>query len=253
LHGRRPHRTGGDTMPSAFDLIYYGLSIVMLGLMSYTIVAGVALQRTIADPLARREAAGVGLAAIGAFLTLVGGVVFLDLFRARQLTGLHYQQVQFVDFYVAFALFLHGVLATARRWPLLVWLGFVVAVVIASVFLFNPNSYTYTHSGSRINAVQQLVFWVPLFYVTAVGILLLPFRVMHGSWHPLWFAFCCATLLAGLLRESTIIPSLGSPELDLLVAFLPFLVATFCLFMTVRTLAGERTAMKGSTLSARNQ
>jgi hypothetical protein len=39
--------------------------------------------------------------------------------------------------------------------------------------------------------------------------------------------------------------SLGIPELDLLAAFGPFLVTTFCLCMTVRTLAGESTSTKG--------
>jgi hypothetical protein len=224
-------------MPSTFDLTYYGLSVVMLGLLGSTIVAGIALGRRFTSPIERREAVGVSLAAVGALLTLAGGVVFLTLFRDGALTGLHYQQVQFSVFYLAFALLLYGVLVMARRWPVLVWLGFVVTVVVASLFLFNPSSYTYTHSGSRVNAVQQLVFWVPLFYVTVVGIVLLPWRAAHGKWHPVWFGPCCAVLLIGLLRESTLIPSLGDPELDLLVAFVPFLLASFCLFMTGRTLA----------------
>ncbi len=226
-------------MTSSFDFIYYGLSTVMLGLLGYTIIAGLIMRHTMERSSSRNLALGVSLAAVGALLTLVGGVVFLDMFRSGQLSGLRYQQVQFTVFYVAFALVFYGVAAIVRRWPLLLWLGFVVVVIIASSFLFNPSSYTYTHSGSRINAVQQVVFYLPLFYVTAVGVLLLPFKAASGRRHPLWFALCCAALLLGLLRESTIIPSLGDPVLDLLAAFVPFLVAAFCLFITVQAVGAE--------------
>jgi hypothetical protein len=217
-----------------FDVTYYGLALVMLGLSGYTIVAGFVLRRAVADPLERRETVGLSLVAVGALLTLAGGVVFLAMERGGQLGGPLYQQVQFAVFYIAFALILYGMVATARRWPLLLWLGYVVAIGIASVVLLNPSS----------GAKQQLVYWVPLFYVTAVGVLLLPLRATRGCWHPLWLALCFAALLVGLLRESTIIPSSGNPELDLLAAFVPFVVATFCLFLTMRSLAAESMSRK---------
>jgi hypothetical protein len=191
-------------MPSIFDLTYYGLAVIMLGLLGSTILAGMSLRGTVASPLARREALGVSLAAGGALLTLVGGVAFLILLRDGLLTGVYYQEVQFSVFYVAFALFLYGILATARRWPAPAWLGFVATLVLASVFLFNPSSYSYAHSGSRIIAAQQMVFWAQLFYVTVVRALLAPWRATRGVWHPLWFAVCCAALL---IRRSASPPS----------------------------------------------
>jgi hypothetical protein len=117
-----------------------------------------------------------------------------------------------------------------------------VTCVIAAIFLFNPGSYVYTQSGMRINAVQQLVFYLPLFYVTAAGALLLPFRTVRAHWHAVWFAVFCAAILMGLLRESTLLPTLGDPELDLLAAFVPFVVGTVFLLVAVRSLAAEATA-----------
>jgi hypothetical protein len=59
--------------------------------------------------------------------------------------------------------------------------------------------------------------------------------------HPVWFAVFCAAILVGLLREST----LGDPEPDLLAAFVPFVMGTMCLLLTVRSLAEEATAQQG--------
>jgi hypothetical protein len=232
-------------MPSLFDLSYYGLSMVMLGMLGYTAVAGFALRPALSRLRERTEAVGVSLAALGALLTLVSGVVSTDLDRAGLLNDLVYQQAHFSLFYVGFALILFGVIATAHRWPLLLWLGFAVTCVIAAIFLFDPGSYTYTQSGTRINAVQQVVFYLPLFYVTAAGVLLLSLRATRAHLHPVWFAIFCAAILVGLLRESTLIPTLGDPELDLLAAFVPFVAGTVCLFLTVRSLAAEAIANKG--------
>lgn len=237
-------------MLSIFDLSYYGLSVVMLGTLGYTAIAGFALRPALSSPRERNEAVGVSLAALGALLTLVSGVVSTDLDRAGLLNDLLYQQAHFSLFYVGFALILFGVIATASRWPLLLWLGFAVTCVIAATFLFNPDSYTYTQSGTRVNAVQQVVFYLPLFYVTAAGILLLPFRATRAHLHPVWFVIFCAAILVGLLRESTLIPTLGDPELDLLAAFVPFVVGTVCLLLTVRSLAAEATAKKAHAMAA---
>jgi hypothetical protein len=231
-------------MPSIFDLSYYGLSVLMLGMLGYTAVAGFALRPALSSPRERNEAVAVSLAALGALLTLVSGVVSTDLDRAGLLNDLLYQQVHFSLFYVGFALILYGVIATASRWPLLLWLGLAVTCIIAATFLFNPDSYTYTQSGTRVNAVQQVVFYLPLFYVTAVGVLLLPFRMGRVHRHAVWFAVFCAVILMGLLRESTLIPTLGDPELDLLAAFVPFVVGTVCLLLAVRSLAAEGAAKK---------
>jgi hypothetical protein len=224
---------------SIFDLTYYGLAVVMLGILGYSAGAGLMLSHQLASPLARNQALGLSLAALGALLTLVSGVVILELARARLIDSLLYQQVHFSIFYVSFGLILYGVIALARRWRAALWAGFALAIVIAAAFLFNPGTYTFTHRGSQINAVQQLVFFLPLFFVTAAGVFTLPLGTARSDQRRVWFALCCAAILLGLLRESTIIPSLGDPELDLLVAFGPFSVGSFCLFMTVRSLAAK--------------
>ena len=226
-------------MPSLFDLTYYGLSALMLGMLGYTAVAGFMVRHQLAGPPARSEAVGVSLAALGALLTLVSGVVFTDLNRAGLVGDLVYQQAHFSLFYVGFGLILYGVMASRRRWRVALWAGFTAAIVIASVFLFNPSSYSFTENGTHVNAVQQLVFFLPLFFVTAAGVLLLPFGAERSRAHPIWFALFCGAILIGLLREATIIPTLGDPELDLLVAFVPFALGSFFLLMTVRFLAVE--------------
>jgi hypothetical protein len=232
-------------MPSIFDLTYYGLSVVMLGTLGYTVIAGITLRPALSGQRERTEAVGVSLAALGALLTLVSGVVLTDLDRAGVFNDVAYQQAHFSLFYVGFAMILYGVIVTARRWPLLLWLGFAATILIAAAFLFNPASYTYTQSGTRIRAAQQVVFYLPLFYVTAVGVLLLPLQAARAHLlHPVWFALVCAAILVGMLRESTLIPTLGNPELDVLAAFVPFVVGTMCLLMTVRSLAAEAMAKR---------
>jgi hypothetical protein len=232
-------------MTAIFDLTYYGLSVIMLGMLGSTAVVGFALRPALGTPGERNEALGVSLAALGALLTLVSGVVFLEIERAGGINDLLYQQAHFALFYVGFALVLYGVLATSRRWDLPLWLGFALTTILAAVFLFNPNSYTYAQSGARMHAAQQVVFFLPLFYTTAAGVLLLPLRAARARLHPMWFALCCAALLVGLLRESRLIPSLGDPELDLLMAFGPFVAAALCLLLTIRSLVVETNAQRG--------
>lgn len=224
---------------STFDFTYYGLAALMLGMLGYTTVAGVALWQTLGSALSRNEALGLSLSALGALLTLVSGVVFTELARAGLVDGLLYQQAHFSLFYVGFGLILYGVIAVGKRWRVILWAGFALATVIASAFLFNSSTYTTTQSGSQIHAVQQVVFYLPLFYVTAAGVLIVLFRAARSSRHLIWFGLFSAAILIGLLSEATIIPSLGDPELDLLVAFGPFALGSFFLLMTARSLAVE--------------
>ena len=98
-----------------------------------------------------------------------------------------------------------------------------------------------------------MVFYLPLFYVTVVVVLLLPFRAARAHWHPVWFVLCCAAILLGLLRESTLIPTLRDPELDLLAAFGPFVVGSVCLLLTVRSLTTEAATAGGTVQDEREQ
>jgi hypothetical protein len=239
---------GEDTMPSLFDLTYYGLSVLMLGMLGYTAVAGFVLRHQLASPPARTEAVGVSLAALGALLTLVSGVVFTELDRAGLIGDVLYQQAHFSLFYVGFGLILYGVMAIGRRWRVVLWAGFAAALVIAAAFLFNPSSYTFTASGTHVHAVQLVVFYLTLFVVTVAGVFLLPFRAARSRAHPVWFALFCAAILMGLLRESTILPTLGDPELDVLIAFVPFALGSFFLLMTGRALAAESAPTKSEAV-----
>ncbi len=53
-------------MPNTFDLTYYGLAIVMLGLLGYTAVAGITLRHALPSSPSRNAALGVSLAALAA-------------------------------------------------------------------------------------------------------------------------------------------------------------------------------------------
>jgi hypothetical protein len=195
----------------------------------------------------------VSLVALGALLTLVAGVGFLELERAVLIDSLLYQQAHFALFYVAFGLILSGVLATGRQWPIqwriLWWTGFAMTIAIAAVVLFDPTTYTFTQSGGRVNAVQQAVFYLPLVFVTAAGVLGLPTRAMRTRPQSIWVALCCGAVLVGLLREATIIPALGDPLLDLLAAFVPFTLGSVCLLIAVRSLYIERAPNVGEASS----
>jgi len=239
-------------LTTIFDVVYYGLSALMLGVLCYTAVAGFALRRALVSPPQRHAAVGVSLVALGALLTLVAGVGFLELARAALIGDLLYQQAHFALFYVGFGMILSGVLAPGGRWRIPLWVGFAAAIVIAAAFLFNPSSYTFTQSGGHVNAVQQAVFYLPLLYVTAAGALSLPWRAMRSRPQAIWLALFCAAILVGLLREAAIIPALGDPLLDLLAAFVPFTLGSVCLLIAVRSLRVERAPTAPTASEARS-
>jgi hypothetical protein len=131
-----------------------------------------------------------------------------------------------------------------RRWVpfrLFIWILFGVAIVIAALYLFNSQTYTYTHTGNRENAVQQLVFYIPLFAANLIGVLLLFLLALRSKdstlrMHLIWLTLFPAFVLVGLLREAVIIPVSGNPLLDMLVAFVPFTLAAVSLCLAVRSL-----------------
>ena len=155
------------------DIIYYGLSVIMLLLFIYTILIGFSLRKRIIDYLPRKRASGIILFALGATITLLSGIILLLVDRDRIITDLQYQMLQYSIFYVSMGLILFGTdsVTIAARNPgstdALIWnrlrigigILFIVSIIIACSFLFNPGTYTITQVGSRTIAAQQQVFF----------------------------------------------------------------------------------------------
>ncbi|HEX5503474.1 MAG TPA: hypothetical protein VFW96_12685 [Thermomicrobiales bacterium] len=254
---------------SPHDVAYYGLSIVLLLLLAYAArhALGVGRASTGRAPrrglgqACRRRALGVGLAATGTVLALVVGVAVteiwwrFDALNADAATARLYQQARFSLWYVAFALILFGIVAAVapaprarpshgadRRWVatrLLLWALFAIAVGVAAAHLFNADTYAITRSGSRFNAVQQRVFYLPLIVATALGAALAAGSALRAAdaatrRRLAWLASFAALLLLGLLAEATIIPGIG--DLAVLEAFIPFTAAGGCLCLAARSL-----------------
>lgn len=243
-------------MLSSFDLIYYTLAATIVLALGYTVLVGFKIRLTLIDKLRRDQIYGLSLAALGMGVSVIGGVLLTDLSRGGRLNDVFYQQARFSISYIGAALILYGIdsavsaarltdpfLRDERRWVLVritVWTLFGAAIVIAAFYLFNSHTYTYTYSGNRQNAVQQQVFYLPLFAANLAGVVLAllslrskdPFLRRHLIWVSLFPAF----VVVGLLREAMIIPVLGNPLIDMLVAFIPFTLAAISLCVAVRSL-----------------
>ena len=190
--------------------------------------------------------------ALGALVTIVETVFLIALSRNSAIGGFLYQQAQFSIAYIAFAIVLFGIdttllsnlqldsKRTLNGLRILVWSMFFLAIGISSFYLFNPSTYTITHSGSIEHVAQQLVFWLPLFLTLIIGSsasLVVALRSDDTSLrrYAIWFALSFTLIFIGTLRESTIIPSTGDPLIDLFVAFAPFVAGSFCILMVARS------------------
>jgi len=220
----------------AFDALYWAFGVVMLVAFLATITRSVAELRRGGDP-SRSEATLV--VAIGALVALVTG---FGLNALRSVTGdLAYQQVHFGVFYVAFGLVLWGfdrVGMTGTRATragsavrAIVWGVFGLSVVVAALVLLSPDRYRVV-SGGDVRYVQETVFFVPVFVALAVGVAWLPSWLSPVERHSArpWLAAVAALLVVGLLREATIVPSTDQPIIDLALAFVPFTLASLCLY-----------------------
>ncbi len=262
-------------MERSFDVIYYSLSGTIILTLLCTVFYGFKIRRALADPLQRNRALGLSLTALGMGVSVIGGVLLTDLARSGALSDLLEQQARFSVFYAGNGLILYGIDATAsaarqsdpflsdeRRWVLLrvlLWASFAIAVLIAALYLFNPGTYTFTYKGNRQHAVQQQVFYLPLFVTTAIGAILLPFLAVRSKdaalrGHLIWFGLFAAFVGVGLLRESVIIPLSADPLIDMLVAFVPFTVAGISLCLAVRSLPiGGEVVVRSALAQPRQQ
>lgn len=168
--------------------------------------------------------------------------MLIVMLRSHQIGGVFYLQIEFGLAYFASALILFGAIMSARlnaRLRTASWLAFALSVCIASFYLLNPSAYAITSSGGVNHAAQQEVFWLPAFTAVTIGAASLVSQrlksiELHGF--STLFALFFIAEFVGILRESTIIPSLGDPLLDLLAAFVPFSAGSVFLFMNARNL-----------------
>ena len=247
--------TGPSLENIVFDPTYYGLTALVIIVALSGAIFDLRIRNKFTNQRQRSRATGTGLAALGFAIVFIGATSFLALLRAGILGGFVYQQAQFLVVYVGAAMMLYGVDRTvisteevgsqpqrANRETKLrtaLWIAFVVSILIAVAYLFNPSTYTVTVSGATQNAAQQGVFWLPPFVTFAAGAVGLPvFALGHKDAtvrrHAVWFGLFFVLELLGILRESTLIPSAGDPFVDLLVAFIPFTAGGFCLFASAR-------------------
>ena len=228
---------------SIFEILYYGLTIAMVILLGSILFARFNPGRNPAHSMALR---GIKLIALGTILALIGGVSLDTLSKAGILGDLAYQQIHFSIFYAGFAAILYGfglsfAIPPSRSGAIKIaaWILYAAAVVLAAANLFNPATYVVAASGGIQHYAQQRIFFLPLFYVLAAGLILWVYSILSKKdllvrRNQPWLGLFLLFLLAGLLREATIIPSSGMPVVDILVAFGPFMLASVCLFMSAR-------------------
>ena len=235
------------------DLIYYGLLAVMLFVFIYTIFIGIKLRKRLNDYLPRKRALGIILFVGGATIILLGGIFLLLINRARIITDLQYQIIQYSIFYIASGSMLYGTDSVAvvarnpspkdelswKRLRISIGILFIISIVIAGFFLYNPGASTITQVGSRTVYAQQQVFYLPLFYVLAVsfiGTSVLAWKANNIKIrnHLTWYALASLFVAIGLLRESKTIPSSGNQIIDNLMVFMPLTIGAFCLFIDAK-------------------
>ena len=197
-----------------FDVVYSVLATTMAVLLLVTVITA-----------PRRSGAGPVLVAAGFALILAAGVGLNELMRSGQIGDLTALQLRFVVFYIGFALILAGsdrVLAPGGSRALR-WSTYVVACVIAALFLFVPSLIASAPAGDRVRVSHQVVHYLPLF---VGGAFLAVDAYRARNW---WLESFILLIVAGIVRESGAIPSFGDAYLDLLGAFVPFTLAALCL------------------------
>jgi hypothetical protein len=241
-----------STYDIVFEATYYGLAAALTLVLASTILLGLKDRQRGADQASRNLALSTCLAALGASVSVFGGVGLDYLAKSGQIGWLEYFQVEFSVFYAGFALILAGVYLMAKsarqsdilRSPALhgrnlgafVWIPFVLTVTLSSSYLFDSGTYWITFSNGVQHVAQQKIFYLPLVWTLAISAALPAIislksvdAVKRG--HAKWFGLFAAVVSVGVLRETTIIPSSGDPLTDLLVSFVPFALGSFCLLI----------------------
>jgi hypothetical protein len=219
-------------------------------LLVYTTFLGFKKRRNLSNPTYKNQAIGIALAALGFAITILGGVSLDILTKRGIISDLLFQQSHFSILYVGLAMILFGIDASlittqklfqslsnlhVKQQRILLWGLFIATTTISVFYLFTLSA------GPSQHVSQQLVFYLPIIFVVLAGIIELPMLAIISKNSPLskhltWFSLSMFLILVGSLREATIIPSSGEPLIDLLVAFGPFTAASFCLYLSCRSL-----------------
>ena len=216
-----------------FDDIYLGLNIAMLVGLALAVIFGLVGTRA-ADP-SRRLWPAVSLIAVGTVVALAGGLVADAALKSSP----WFQQVRFGAYYLGFAAVVIGTIVMigatsdsgrARRVGRALAVVFVASVIIGGVFVLVPATFVLNRYHEQI---QLTVYWLPMLVAGAGGAVALiavaPVVRAGTRFRVVLVAVFEALLFIGLLRESEIVPDLGDPLTNLLVAFVPFVVGAVCL------------------------
>ena len=237
-------------MDQYFDRIYYALAVIILLALGYSAYTG--FRRSTASTIEIRiQGMGIALAAIGTAIALVGGLLADSFLKTNSL----FQQTRFFTYYVGFFLITFGLNQISRAaqkasaspgegrsqqdlTSLIFWFFFFVPLAISVFFLVNPQTFTINQFGVQ---VQKTIYWLPMLTTTLVGALLLAvfaFTLQNKNRRALlfWSGAFSIFVFIGLLRESLILPDLGDPLANLLIAFVPFVIASVCLCLGARKL-----------------
>lgn len=216
-----------------FDTIYLGLNIAMLVGLALAVAFGIIWQRRAKPPQ------GLGLAVVllvaGTVVALAGGLIADAALKSSP----WFQQVRFGAYYLGFAAIVIGTIGLmrstgdplrARRLSRALAIAFLAAVVVGGIFVTVPATFVLNQYHEQI---QLAVYWVPMLVASAGGAAVLlavaPTVAARVRFRVVWVAAFEALLFIGLLREAEIVPDLGDPLINLLVAFVPFVVGAACL------------------------
>jgi hypothetical protein len=225
-----------------FDPTYYALTAFTVLVALLAAFAALRSWGSSTDVRGRAMSAGLGLASIGFASVIAETALLIVMLRSNQLGGVLYLQAEFGLAYIASALILFGAIMSAGFDPRLriaSWMAFALSVCIAAFYLLNSSTYLIISSGGVEHAAQEEVFWLPAFTAMTIGAASLVSQRLGSTevrGFSTWFALFFFAEFVGILRESTIIPSLGDPLLDLLAAFVPFSAGSVFLFMSARNL-----------------
>ena len=117
--------------------------------------------------------------------------------------------------------------------PRLLAAVFVLCCAVAIVFLAVPSTFVLNQYREQ---VQLPIYWLPLLVGSLAGSIML-FTVARSAGalrgRVTYAGVFAALLFFGLLREAGVIPDLGDPIVNLLISFIPFVVAAVFLDIAV--------------------
>lgn len=217
-----------------FDDIYLGLNIAMLIGLAVAIVLGVIGGRNAENPF-RSLWSRVAVIAVGTLVALAGGLIADAVLKSSP----WFQQVRFGAYYLGFAAVVVGTIGVigaggdtlrARRVGRALAVLFVAALAIGIIFVTVPATFVLNQYHEQI---QLTVYWLPMLVAAAggaVALIAIASMAAAGTRFRIILVAVFETLLfIGLLREAEIVPDLGDPLANLLVAFVPFVAGAVCL------------------------